>query len=40
MVLDPFTGSGSPLVAAHRPSRDYLGTELVAYYGQPWTKAI
>jgi site-specific DNA-methyltransferase (adenine-specific) len=34
VVLDPFCGSGSTLVAAHRSQRQYLGYELDQRYVQ------
>jgi site-specific DNA-methyltransferase (adenine-specific) len=39
-VLDPFAGSGSTCVAAHRTGRDYIGIELDAKHYDTATRRI
>ena len=34
LILDPFMGSGTTAVAAHRTNRNYIGSELSSEYHQ------
>jgi site-specific DNA-methyltransferase (adenine-specific) len=40
LVLDPFAGSGTTLLAAHMTGRSYLGIELDANYHAIATKRL
>ncbi|GIK67500.1 MAG: methyltransferase [Chloroflexota bacterium] len=40
VVLDPFIGSGTTAIAAHKLGRDYIGVEIDPYYHQVALEAI